>query len=49
VFNSMIRRTSGFGKAAIAGIPVKDLKDKTRVAWSDYKALGKEVEDIING
>jgi chromosome partitioning protein len=49
VFNSMIRRTSGFGKAAIAGIPIKDLKDKTRVAWEDYKALGKEVEDIING
>jgi chromosome partitioning protein len=49
VFNTMIRRTSGFGKAAIAGIPVRDLKDKTRVAWEDYKALGKEVEEIING
>lgn len=49
VFNSMIRRTSGFGKSAIAGIPIRDLKDKTNVAWSDYKALGKEVEGIING
>ena len=49
VFNSTIRRTSGFGKAAIAGIPIRDLKDKTRFAWSDYKALGKEVEEIING
>ena len=49
VFKSMIRRTSGFGKAAIAGIPIRDLKDKTRVAWSDYKAVGKEVEEIING
>ena len=49
VFNSTIRRTSGFGKAAIAGIPIGDLKDKTRVAWEDYKALGKEVEEIING
>ena len=49
VFNSMIRRTSGFGKAAIAGIPIRDLKDKTRVAWEDYKAVGKEVEEIING
>ena len=49
VFNSTIRRTSGFGKAAIAGIPIRALKDKTRVAWEDYKALGKEVEEIING
>lgn len=49
VFKNMIRRTSGFGKAALAGIPIKELKDKTRVAWEDYKALGKEVEEIING
>ena len=49
VFNTMIRRTSGFGKSAIAGIPIRDLKDKSKIAWQDYKALGKEVEDIING
>jgi chromosome partitioning protein len=49
VFNSMIRRTSGFSKAAIAGIPIRDLKDKTKVAWEDYKALAREVEEIING
>ncbi len=49
VFNTMIRRTSGFAKAAIAGIPIKDLKDKAKVAWSDYKAVGKEVEEVING
>ncbi len=45
----MVRRTSGFAKAAISGIPIRDLKDKTRVAWEDYKAVGKEVEKIING
>ena len=49
VFNSMVRRTSGFGKAAIAGIPIKDIKDKSRTAWEDYKAVGKEIEEIING
>ena len=49
VFNAMIRRTSGFAKSAITGIPIRDLKDKTRVAWSDYQAVGKEVEEIING
>ena len=40
VFETMIRRTSGFGKSAIAGIPIRDLKDKSKIAWSDYKALG---------
>ena len=49
VFNTTIRRTSGFGKAAIAGIPIRDLKDKGKVAWMDYKAVGREVQEIING
>ena len=33
VFKTMIRRSSGFAKAAIAGVTIRDLKDKTRVAW----------------
>ena len=45
----MIRRSSGFAKAAIAGVTIRDLKDKTRIAWEDYKAVGKEIEEIING
>ena len=49
VFNAMVRRTSGFGKAAIAGIPIKDIKDKSKTAWSDYQAVGSETEEIING
>ncbi len=49
VFNTMIRRTSGFAKSALLGLPIRDLKDKTKVAWSDYKAVGSEVEEIING
>ena len=49
VFNTMIRRTSGFAKSALTGVPIRDLKDKTKVAWSDYKAVGKEIEEIING
>ena len=49
VFKSMIRRTTGFGKAAHAGVPIRDLKDRAKIAWLDYNALGKEVEDIING
>ncbi|MGK7934985.1 MAG: ParA family protein [Xenococcaceae cyanobacterium] len=49
VFKTMIRRSSGFAKSALAGVTIRDLKDKTRVAWSDYKAVGKEIEEIING
>ena len=49
VFKTMIRRSSGFAKAAIAGVTIRDLKDKTRIYWQDYKDLGLEIEEIING
>ncbi len=44
VFKSMIRRTSGFAKAAAKGISIRDLRDKSRAAWFDYKSLGNEIE-----
>jgi chromosome partitioning protein len=48
VFESTIRRTVAFAKAALAGRPVRDLEDpRTRVAWEDYASLGKEVMEII--
>ena len=49
VFKTMIRRTSGFAKAALTGVTIRDLKDKTRMYWQDYKDLGLEIEEIING
>jgi chromosome partitioning protein len=49
VFASMIRRSSGFAKAALAGVPIRDLKDsRLRLAWRDYECLGKEIEEIVN-
>lgn len=47
VFKSMVRRTAGFQKAALEGVPIRDLKDtKTRVAWKDYKNLGDEITQM---
>lgn len=48
VFKTMIRRTVGFQKAALAGIPIRDLPDsRQRVAWNDYKAVGDEVMEVL--
>lgn len=52
VMESMIRRTVGFQKAALVGVPLRDLKGKgaaqLRIAWKDYAALGKEVYEIVS-
>jgi chromosome partitioning protein len=48
VFETMIRRTVGFPKAALLGVPISDLPDmRAKAAWEDYTALGKEIEDLI--
>ena len=48
VFETMIRRTVGFAKAALAGCPIKDIEDtRAKVAWDDYKNLGDEIMEII--
>ena len=50
VFNTIIRRTVGYQKAALEGKPIRDLSDaRLRAAWQDYKQLGKEIQEIING
>ena len=51
VFRVMIRRSSGFQKAALAGVPIRDIADtRSRTAWNDYEALGKEImEGWSNG
>lgn len=46
-FHTMIRRTVGFPKAALAGVPISKLKDsKQRLGWRDYENLGKEIEAV---
>lgn len=48
VFQTMIRRTAGFPKAALAGVPIRDVEDsRLRLAWKDYLALGKEIMEIL--
>ena len=48
VFETMIRRTVGFAKAALAGRPIRDLEDaRLRAAWEDYKSLGDEIRRLL--
>lgn len=47
VFNTLIRRTTGYQKAAMTGVPIRDLKSgDLKKAWQDYKNLGKEIQEI---
>jgi chromosome partitioning protein len=44
VFESMVRRTVGFEKAALAGVAINNLSDdRFSSAWQDYEELGKEI------
>lgn len=48
VFKTMIRRTVGFAKAAMAGRPIRDLEDsRAKAAWGDYKSLGDEIREML--
>ena len=47
VFNTMIRRSIGFSKAALAGRPVRDMTGGDRMGWIDYEKLGKEVMELL--
>lgn len=46
VFETMIRRSIGFSKASLKGVPLRDMTGKTKLAWQDYVNLGKEVEAL---
>ena len=46
-FKTMIRRSVGFSKSALQGIPISELRDRSRVAWNDYVGAGQEVLEII--
>lgn len=48
VFETMIRRTAGFPKAALAGVSIRDLEDtRAKAAWSDYEVLGNEIVEVL--
>ncbi len=44
-FKSEIRRLIAFQKAALAGVPVYEVKNEPRAgdAWADYESVGKEI------
>lgn len=47
VFKTMIRRTAGFPKSALAGVPIRNIDDsRSKAAWADYQALGKEIMEM---
>ncbi len=47
VFNTLIRRTTGYQQAAMKGVPIRDLKSSDmRKAWQDYKDVGKEIQEL---
>lgn len=48
VFDSMVRRSMGFPKAALEGVPIRDVSEsRSRLGWIDYQALGKEVLEVL--
>ena len=48
IFNTLIRRPTGYQQAAIKGVPIRALKSgDLKKAWQDYKHLGKEVRKIL--
>lgn len=48
IFKTMISRTTGYGKAALAGVPIRDFNVKAfRDYWNDYILLGKEIRKIL--
>lgn len=49
VFKAMIRRSAGFQKAALEGVPIRNVSDsRSRLAWLDYQALGKEIMEVLD-
>ena len=47
IFNTLIRRTTGYQQAAMKGVPIRDLKSSDmRKAWQDYKEVGKEIQEL---
>lgn len=47
-FETLIRRTVHYQKAALAGCLIRDLPDsRAREAWSDIEALGREILELI--
>jgi chromosome partitioning protein len=45
---NLIRRTSGFEKAALAGQTIKEVNDpRLKSAWEDYATVGQELLEVL--
>lgn len=45
VFKQTIRQLTAFEKAALEGVPVREVSDRyAGIAWNEYRSLGKEIE-----
>ncbi|MEL6555445.1 MAG: ParA family protein [Cyanobacteria bacterium J06621_11] len=51
LFSKSIRRAAAFEKASLTGIPVNEVKGDANAknAWNDYKAVCKEIMEVIGG
>lgn len=47
IFEAMIRRAAGFQKAALVGVPVKNMTGRDRLGWLDYESVGREIMEIL--
>lgn len=47
-FKTLIRRAAGFSKAALAGVPIREMTGRDRLPWQDYLSLGKEVMEVLS-
>ncbi|WP_030008179.1 ParA family protein [Picosynechococcus sp. NKBG042902] len=46
-FQSLIRRSAAFQKAALAGKPLNQMSGRDRIPWNDFEALGKEIIEVL--
>ncbi len=47
LFKTSIRRFQAYKKAALLGLPVYKVNDsKSKIAWDDYRKVGKEIEEL---
>ncbi|NJN76722.1 MAG: ParA family protein, partial [Synechococcaceae cyanobacterium RL_1_2] len=47
-FKTMIRRSSAFQKAALAGKPVNQMPGRDKIPWNDFKSLGQEIMEVLS-
>jgi chromosome partitioning protein len=49
VFKGFIRRSASVVKAIDMGVTTAEMKGRDHYPWQDYKTIGKEIMEVING